>query len=312
VKPDFWTHPVMAAQSDVTKLLAIGLLNYADDEGYFYSDPRMVRNAIRPLDDDSRSTTVALRELSEIGYIQTCEHATHGVIGKVIAFEKHQVINKKTPSKLKPLFEQVTQGNSDYGSATVVLPEDYRPEQGTGNRERSTPKVPLEGTEEVEKTSDFVDKESLLRLRTLFRKRENTPLDRGEERAWQHRGNRAAVLATDPADWLVLEWFYELPADHVAAKYRRTGLAQLVNNWNAEIVRARAAAAAAGVNFDDPSHLQKTQKEPARWRELLLEENPELSLPHRFGEMSENLRKWAWELAKRQDQESEQQQEEAA
>jgi hypothetical protein len=307
VKPDFWTHPVMARLDAETQLLALALLNYADDEGYFRAEASLVRSACCPFSEDSLRTHGALTTLQKVGWIEVRDTGETGIIGKVCTWEKHQRINRPTHSKLKGYF--LTESSvSPHG----VLSEPSLPEQGTGNRERSTPKVPLEGTQEVEKTADFVDRESLLRLRSLFRKRENTPLDKGEERAWQHRGNRAAVLATDPADWLVLEWFYELPPDHVAAKYRRTGLAQLVNNWNAEIVRARGAATAAGVRFDDPSHLQRKEKEPVRWRELLLEENPELSLPDRFGEMSENLRKWAWELAKRQDQESGQQQEEAA
>lgn len=104
IKPDFWAHPVMSKQSDSTKLLAIGLLNVADDEGYFFADARMIRNAIRPLDDDSRITTVSIRELSDIGYIEIRNHPTHGAIGYVPSFLIHQVINKSKPSKIKGLY----------------------------------------------------------------------------------------------------------------------------------------------------------------------------------------------------------------
>lgn len=118
IKPDFWTHPIMAKMSDPTKLLAIGLLNLADDDGYFYADPKMVRNALRPLDDDSRITTVSLRELSEIGYIELVEHPTHGQIGKVVSFRDHQVINKPKASIIKQLH--------DYGINTVSIPDEER------------------------------------------------------------------------------------------------------------------------------------------------------------------------------------------
>jgi len=114
IKPEFWAHPVMSKQSDSTKLLAIGLLNVADDEGYFFAEPRMIRNAIRPLDDDSRITTVSLRELSEIGYIEIKNHPTHGAIGFVPSFLIHQVINKSKPSKIKGLYTD--------GSNTVSIP----------------------------------------------------------------------------------------------------------------------------------------------------------------------------------------------
>jgi len=118
IKPEFWDHPVMGKQSDATKLLAIGLLNIADDEGYFYADPKLIRNAVRPFDDDSRIVTVSLRELSKIEYIEVKIHPTHGEIGKVVSFLDHQVINKPKASKLKALHE--------YGIDTVSIPDGYR------------------------------------------------------------------------------------------------------------------------------------------------------------------------------------------
>jgi hypothetical protein len=127
IKPEFWAHPVMAKQSDSTKLMAIGLLNVADDDGYFFADPRMIRNAIRPLDDDSRITTVSILELSEIGYIQVRNHATHGDIGFIPSFKNHQVINKPKASKIKAFFDDATD--------TVSIPDPYRLEgKGTGSK----------------------------------------------------------------------------------------------------------------------------------------------------------------------------------
>jgi hypothetical protein len=111
----------MCKQTDSTKLLAIGLLNVADDDGYFFADARMIRNLIRPLDDDSRITTVSIRELSEIGYIELRNHDTHGQIGFIPSFLIHQVINKPKSSKIKALFE--------YGSDTVSIRDEYRLER---------------------------------------------------------------------------------------------------------------------------------------------------------------------------------------
>jgi hypothetical protein len=127
IKPEFWAHPVMSKQSDSTKLLAIGLLNVADDEGYFFADARMIRNLIRPLDDDSRITTVSIRELSEIGYVELRKHESHGDIGRIPSFLLHQVINKPKTSKIKEFF--------DYGSNTVSIRDEYRLERkGTGSK----------------------------------------------------------------------------------------------------------------------------------------------------------------------------------
>lgn len=131
IKPEFWSHPVLGRMSDTARLLAVALLNLADDEGYFLADAALVRNFARPYDSDSGSTTVALRELSSAGYIQVREHATHGAIGVIPNFRKHQQINKPTKSKLVQYFEESS------GSAPVVLPSDSR---GEGNREQGTGK----------------------------------------------------------------------------------------------------------------------------------------------------------------------------
>ena len=64
IKPEFWSHPVMTRQDDATKLLALGLLNFADDEGYFYADAALIRSALRPLDDDS---SIVRRSIEKIG-----------------------------------------------------------------------------------------------------------------------------------------------------------------------------------------------------------------------------------------------------
>ena len=105
IKPEFWTHPVMTRQSDAAKLLAIGLLNYADDEGFFYADPRMVRAALRPLDEDSTSVRAALADLSKIGYLEVREHVSHGPIGRVVSFLEHQRIDRAQPSKVREFYD---------------------------------------------------------------------------------------------------------------------------------------------------------------------------------------------------------------
>lgn len=123
----------MGKQSDAAKLLAIGLLNYADDDGYFHADPKLVRNAIRPFDDDSGIVTVAIRDLSEIGFLEVRQHPTHGPIGFIPGFSEHQVINKRKPSKIKVLF--------DSGSNTGTIRDEGGPEwirdQGSRNGSRN-------------------------------------------------------------------------------------------------------------------------------------------------------------------------------
>ena len=128
IKPEFWSHPVMARQSDETKLLAIGLLNYADDEGYFFAEPAMVRASLRPLDEDSTIVRRSFERLSEIGYLETIQHHTHGLLGRVVSFSNHQRVDRANKSKIKALWE--------------VSPID---ERSTNNRRTIVEQSPLEG-----------------------------------------------------------------------------------------------------------------------------------------------------------------------
>lgn len=123
MKPEFWTHPLLSKLQDHSRLMAIGVLNLADDEGYFRAESALVRAALRPFDDGTEKTTEALRELSSIGYVTVFHHAEGGVIGKVINFRKHQKINKPSPSKLRQYDDSV--------NAPGMLSEDY-PTEGKG------------------------------------------------------------------------------------------------------------------------------------------------------------------------------------
>lgn len=105
IKPSFWAHPVLARLPDAAKLLAIGLLNLADDEGFFHADPRLVRAALRPFDEDSTITRESLENLAEIGYLEMHDHPTHGPLGVVCAFQEHQRIDRPAKSGIRPLFE---------------------------------------------------------------------------------------------------------------------------------------------------------------------------------------------------------------
>ena len=53
IKPEFWTDEDMAELSEPACLLAIGLLNYADDEGYFNANPKLIKAAVFPIREPS-------------------------------------------------------------------------------------------------------------------------------------------------------------------------------------------------------------------------------------------------------------------
>lgn len=121
----------MVHQHDSVRLLAIALLNIADDEGYFLAAPGYIRSQVWPLTESSVSAHDALITLAEISYIEIKKHPTHGEIGCVLNFKKHQHINRPSPSKLKSYYV--------HESSVIIhgaFTERSLLEQGSGNRER--------------------------------------------------------------------------------------------------------------------------------------------------------------------------------
>lgn len=139
IKPEFWRNRALASLPAFTRLVAIAILNVADDDGYFEADPLLIRGDVFPYEPDYGSITVALRELSGIGYVVFRTSLEKGEIGFVPNFKKHQVINKPGKSKLKEIYENsqgIEQLPDHSGSTTGVLREGYVLEQGTGNGEK--------------------------------------------------------------------------------------------------------------------------------------------------------------------------------
>lgn len=133
IKPEFWTDEDMAEVSEAACLLAIGLLNYADDEGYFNANPKLIKAAVFPIREPSVSIPVMLRELSNHGYLSMFYTSDNRQFGLIKNFAKHQVVNKPRPSKIKDM--ELLPYN--YGSTTGSLPLGM--DQGSGNGKDKTP-----------------------------------------------------------------------------------------------------------------------------------------------------------------------------
>jgi len=113
-------------------MLAAALLNYADDEGYFNANPKLIQAECFPLRELSVSVQDSLNHLSKIGYIVLGSVDDGRRYGKVVGFLSHQKINRPTPSKIKDL--QINWDGSPPIHAQLnecSLPERNR-EQGTG------------------------------------------------------------------------------------------------------------------------------------------------------------------------------------
>lgn len=132
VKPEFWISEQMSNVSEGAALLAIGLLNYADDEGYFNANPELIRCALYPLRKPSKPIPQMLKELHDIGYIELGIANGGKKIGRVAKFNLHQVISRPKHSKLKEFFTVLEESMISHGlihDASMIDP----PLNGTGN-----------------------------------------------------------------------------------------------------------------------------------------------------------------------------------
>lgn len=112
IKPEFWRDDSISSLSPEAALLAIGLLNHADDEGYFNANPKLVEADVFPLRELSKPTASLLDDLHRIGYIQIYVGSDGKRYGHIVNFQKHQVISKKNQSKIRPLVSSATTENT--------------------------------------------------------------------------------------------------------------------------------------------------------------------------------------------------------
>jgi len=108
IKPEFWQSESLASVSRDARLVAIALLNYADDTGVFLANGRVFKGALFPFDDDL-NVFDAFSELSRIGFVGFAEHSGK-ILGKVLNFLAHQRIDKPQKSRFNAenvVFRQV-------------------------------------------------------------------------------------------------------------------------------------------------------------------------------------------------------------
>jgi len=143
VKPEFWLNEELAELPPETRLLAIGLLNQSDDEGYFKASPAILKGAVFPFNDPSVSVQTMLTQLSQINYISLHKGSDGKSYGFVVNFVKHQVINRPTKSKIKDLVNLSENSVSIHAQITEnSVPErkgkEQGKEQGSGKEHENT------------------------------------------------------------------------------------------------------------------------------------------------------------------------------
>lgn len=110
IKPETFTSETLAAISVHARWTFAGLWTYCDDDGRGRSDPRLIKAAIWPLDDDvtAKDVAVHLDELEAQELI--CRYQADGKSYlHVVNFAEHQRPNRPLPSKL-PACPRTTHG----------------------------------------------------------------------------------------------------------------------------------------------------------------------------------------------------------
>lgn len=153
IKPEFWQNESLATSSLHARLLAIALLNQADDKGYFLANHNLVRAACFPFEEDSKNVLGGLLELSEIGYIEI-RNCDGKQIGRICKFLDHQRIDKPQKSKFDSIFTANCGQNYDSWNVPGIVLEESgngpRPERKGKEGERNG-----KGKEQEAITADF-------------------------------------------------------------------------------------------------------------------------------------------------------------
>lgn len=100
LKPEMWADEKIGALSRDARLLFVGLITMADDEGRFRALPSAILGHVFPYDDDAaRRLERWMRELESQGLVTRYE-AEGFTYGSLNGWRKHQKINRPQASSL--------------------------------------------------------------------------------------------------------------------------------------------------------------------------------------------------------------------
>lgn len=99
IKPSFWGSRPIARLSNDARLLVVGLISMADDDGRFLASPSAINGFIFPNDEiPPAKTRKWLAEITASGLVR--EYGDDVRYGCFPTWHEHQVINRYTPSTL--------------------------------------------------------------------------------------------------------------------------------------------------------------------------------------------------------------------
>jgi hypothetical protein len=118
LKPEFGHNDKLSALPAEAHLLAGLLITYADDEGYFNANPKLVHAGCCPLRELLTNISDILTKLSGIGYLELFKGSDGRDYGFITNFHIHQRVTHPTASKIKILrtsHENIVRTNESFG-----------------------------------------------------------------------------------------------------------------------------------------------------------------------------------------------------
>lgn len=110
IKPEFWEDEKVGELSFGARLLFIGSLNYADDEGFLRWNTEYLQSSIFIYDKLSKNKIKSfMKELENLKIVEVFETKNHFFVAKIKNFTKHQKISHPQPSKFSIDLEQKTE-----------------------------------------------------------------------------------------------------------------------------------------------------------------------------------------------------------
>lgn len=231
VKPEFWLHEGLCGCSDFTRLMAIALLNWADDHGYFMAHPSLLRGGLFPFLDDSKKIPGTLQDLSRVGWIQLGIDNQGRPVGRILNFTKHQRVDKPQSSRIKDLCIFQDDSGNDLGSIQEPSKEEGNGmEQGTG-KGKDTPIAPKGAGK---KDSNIPSSPEAITLAEIVHRKSTTPWTAVEINGFKK------LLPIDPDDLASLKEYYDFhwPPER-DVNVLRHDLKTLLNNFPGEVDRAK-------------------------------------------------------------------------
>ena len=125
IKPAFWKSEGLSALPPETHLLAAALLNYADDEGYFNANPKLIQGDCCQLREDKTSVRESLVLLAGDGFLRLGKGTNGKSYGHIVNFLTHQKVSHSYDSEIKDL-EILWE---DSGNIHGTIPERSPPEK---------------------------------------------------------------------------------------------------------------------------------------------------------------------------------------